>query len=104
MQSTEQSKQAIMNQEKHRLKLALKPRHFKFQRQLALVILLAYWALIAIGTHLPSADGGGVPYLSDKFVHFGAFAGLGFLLACSLMRKTPSLRMVVVLLAITLGY
>jgi VanZ family protein len=96
--------QAPMNREKHPMKPALKSRLFKFKHQLVLVVLFAYWSLIAIGTHLPSGDGGGIPFVSDTLVHFGAFSGLGFLLAWSLMRKAPSLRMVVLLIGITLGY
>jgi VanZ family protein len=45
----------------------------------ASIVLLGYWALIFIGTHLPSAR---MPHLhaSDKLYHFVAFAGLSFLL------------------------
>lgn len=47
--------------------------------RLASVVLLAYWALIFFGTHLPSAR---MPSLhaSDKVYHCVAFAGLSFLL------------------------
>ena len=42
--------------------------------------LTVYWATLCLGTHLP----GGVivtPPVSDKVLHFAAYAGLGFLLA-----------------------
>ncbi len=45
--------------------------------------LVAYWVALCIGTHLP---GGfvGTPLVSDKALHFFAYAGLGFLLAAML--------------------
>jgi VanZ family protein len=47
--------------------------------RLASIVLIAYWALIFVGTHLPSAR---MPSLhaSDKICHFVAFTGLSFLL------------------------
>jgi VanZ family protein len=46
----------------------------------ALLVLLAYWLLIFVGTHLPSHS---IPALGkgDKAIHFAAFGGLAFLLA-----------------------
>ena len=47
---------------------------------LCLVALVLYWSSLAVGTHLPPDD---LPDTgtSDKVLHFGAFLGLGWLLA-----------------------
>jgi len=48
--------------------------------QIVAVVLIAYWTALCLGTHLP----GGVvvaPPVSDKLLHFAAYAGLSFLLA-----------------------
>jgi VanZ family protein len=47
------------------------------------VALVVYWAALCIGTHLP---GGliGTSLVSDKTLHFFAYAGLGILLAATL--------------------
>lgn len=48
--------------------------------RLASLLLLLYWTSIFVGTHIP---GHAMPKvgMSDKLMHFGAFAGLAFLLA-----------------------
>jgi VanZ family protein len=51
-------------------------------RIIALGTLGVYWIGIFVGTHLP--DIGGVGKVYDKFLHFGAYAGLAFLLAATL--------------------
>ncbi len=51
-----------------------------FGIRLAPILLIAYWALIFTGTHLPSVPMPEVPYI-DKVQHFVAFLGLAFLLA-----------------------
>ena len=49
----------------------------------ALGTLGVYWTAIFVGTHLP--DGiRGLGQFYDKFLHFGAYAGLAFLLAATL--------------------
>lgn len=65
----------------------------------ASVVLLAYWALIFIGTHLPSAR---MPHLqaSDKFYHFVAFAGLSFLLCWAIPSSRFSWGKILVLAAV----
>ena len=48
--------------------------------QILAVVLTVYWATLCLGTHVP----GRVivtPPVSDKVLHFVAYAGLGFLLA-----------------------
>ena len=64
----------------------------------ASVVLLAYWALIFVGTHLPSAR---MPSLhaSDKFYHFVAFAGLSFLLCWAIPSSRVSWGKILVLAA-----
>jgi VanZ family protein len=51
------------------------------RRALALLLLL-YWAALALATHLPSYGGGPARY-SDKLAHFCGYAGLAFLLSCA---------------------
>lgn len=72
--------------------------------RLASVVLLAYWALIFVGTHLPSAR---MPSLhaSDKLCHFLAFAGLTFLLCWAIPSSRVSWGKILVLAgAIALTY
>lgn len=47
--------------------------------RIAFVVLLAYWLLIFVGTHIPATS---LPSLdgADKLYHFLAFGGLAFLL------------------------
>ncbi len=42
--------------------------------------LVVYWLLLLLGTHLPSSGLGDI-HVSDKSLHFYAYAGLAFLLA-----------------------
>ena len=51
-------------------------------RFVSLSILGIYWLAIFFGTHLP--QGQGVGGINDKLLHFGAYAGLAFLLAAAL--------------------
>jgi len=72
--------------------------------RLASIVLLAYWALIFVGTHLPSAR---MPHLhaSDKFYHFVAFAGLSFLLCWAIPSSRVSWGKILILAAfITISY
>lgn len=57
-----------------------------FGFRLAPMLLIVYWILIFTGTHLPGSSMKSVD-VSDKLMHFGAFAGLSFLLAWSLPRR-----------------
>lgn len=57
-----------------------------FGFRIAPMLLVFYWILIFTGTHLPGSSVKSVG-ISDKLLHFGAFAGLSFLLAWSLPRK-----------------
>ena len=45
--------------------------------------LIVYWVALCIGTHVPGGFAG-TPLVSDKVLHFVAYAGLGFLLAAML--------------------
>ncbi|WP_164104134.1 VanZ family protein [Candidatus Laterigemmans baculatus] len=57
-----------------------------FGFRLAPILLLVYWILIFTGTHLPGSELRSL-HVKDKVLHFGAFAGLAFLLAWSLPRR-----------------
>ncbi len=48
--------------------------------RLATVLLLAYWAALAGGTHWPNYGSGPARY-NDKLAHFVGYAGLAFLLS-----------------------
>jgi VanZ family protein len=52
--------------------------------------VLAYWAAMTLGTHLPGPAVPEIPY-SDKSLHFMAYAGLGFLLAWAWATRRPFL-------------
>jgi len=56
-------------------------------RNIALGTLAVYWMAIFIGTHLPN-DLPSLGEVDDKLLHFGAYAGLAFLLAaaCTTLR------------------
>ena len=66
--------------------------------RLASVVLLAYWTLIFVGTHLPSAR---MPSLhaSDKVYHCIAFTGLSFLLCWAIPSSRVSWGKILVLAA-----
>lgn len=55
----------------------------RFSRRfpIAAAILLCYWGTIFVGTHVPGSVLG-EPKIWDKALHFIAYAGLAFLLAC----------------------
>lgn len=57
-----------------------------FGFRIAPVLLAVYWILIFTGTHLPGSPIKSFD-ISDKLMHFTAFAGLSFLLAWSLPRQ-----------------
>jgi VanZ family protein len=68
-------------------------------------LLAVYWLALCIGTHIPKIpeplEVGG----SDKFMHYGAYAGLAFLLAAWWTSAGRlSLGTAVILMAICLGY
>lgn len=66
--------------------------------RLASVVLLAYWALIFFGTHLPKTA---MPSLSasDKVYHCVAFMGLSFLLCWAIPSSRCTLGVILVLAA-----
>ena len=47
----------------------------------SLVILVCYWLAMFAGTHWPRLNLSAFPTNFDKVLHFGAYAGLSFLLA-----------------------
>ena len=72
--------------------------------QIAAVILLIYWGTIFVGTHVPGSMLG-EPNFWDKALHFLAYAGLAFLLACVRgYRSPPTLRTYLGLLALVALY
>ncbi len=48
--------------------------------RLATILLASYWFLLFVATHMPKAPTVRIHY-ADKIFHFGAYAGLAFLLA-----------------------
>ncbi|MEX0818140.1 MAG: VanZ family protein [Pirellulaceae bacterium] len=52
-------------------------------RMISLGTLGVYWIAIFVGTHMPHGVRGPVK-VHDKVLHFGAYAGLAFLLAAAL--------------------
>jgi VanZ family protein len=52
-------------------------------RIVSLGMLAVYWIAIFVGTHVPHGVHG-VGRVNDKVLHFGAYAGLAFLLAAAL--------------------
>ncbi|MCH5377122.1 MAG: VanZ family protein [Planctomycetes bacterium] len=50
--------------------------------RLVTTTLVVYWILLLLGTHLPAPAVGDLR-VSDKLLHFSAYAGLAFLLACT---------------------
>jgi VanZ family protein len=50
-------------------------------RRLLGAALACYWIAMFIGTHVPMPKLPDLPKSSDKWMHFGAYAGLAFLLA-----------------------
>ena len=74
------------------------------RRQVATLMLVCYWLLLFVGTHLPGRLVHGIRF-SDKFLHLGAFAGLAFLLAYAFSgrRPTPARLMLVAVVASCYG-
>lgn len=71
----------------------------------ALVLALAYWVLIFVGTHLPMPPKTHVN-VNDKLQHAGAYAGLAFLLLAAARAFKPrrlSTYVVVVLIGLAYG-
>ena len=54
-------------------------------------LAMAYLAALVVGTHLPPTAVRVPPTLSDKLLHFGAYAGLAFLLAMAWETSTGRL-------------
>ncbi len=73
-------------------------RLFMSIMRLASIVLVAYWALIFFGTHIPKAS---MPSLnaSDKVYHCGAFMGLSFLLCWAIPSSRFSLGTILILTA-----
>ncbi len=73
-------------------------RLFMSIMRLASIVLVAYWALIFFGTHIPKAS---MPNLnaSDKVYHCGAFMGLAFLLCWAIPSSRFSLNKILILTA-----
>ncbi|WP_231615762.1 VanZ family protein [Novipirellula artificiosorum] len=70
--------------------------------RLAVATLVAYWVAIFVGTHLPNHVIHG-PAISDKLMHFSAFAGLGLLL-CYITTSDRLVRRFSMIAAIGLCY
>lgn len=49
-------------------------------RPWVLLALVAFWGAMFVGTHIPMPPTPDLPSGSDKYMHFGAYAGLAFLL------------------------
>ena len=66
-------------------------------------MLLFYWAVLFVGTHVP---GRMIPSElgNDKFMHFVAFAGLSFLLCWVIAPLRPTFRVMGLTLLIVMGY
>ncbi len=70
----------------------------------ASIVLSVYWLLIFVGTHLPKNALPNVSW-SDKLYHFGAFAGLSFLLCWAIPSSRFSLRTILAAaLVMAIGY
>jgi VanZ family protein len=78
-------------------------RHWNVFRRLTLLLLVFYWIALFVGTHVPrpTVDLGG---FNDKFLHFGAYAGLAFLLAWSLAGFRPTIRVILSVILIVAVY
>jgi hypothetical protein len=66
-------------------------------------ILAGYWLAIFTGTHLPGRIVQGA-VSNDKMAHFGALAGLAFLLAWVLAPFRPSRRVIVITFLVAVTY
>lgn len=68
-------------------------------------VLGVYWSLLFIGTHIPRPETFIPPGVSDKLLHFCAFAGLAFLYAlCRSQHDERTARSYVTSFAVLAGY
>ena len=75
------------------------------RRTVSGIILLVYWILLFLGTHLPSIDVGGDGPYHDKYLHLIAFTVLAVLFSwfdLGLKPLTP--KKLIFLLAVLIGY
>jgi len=69
------------------------------------IMLLVYWILLFLGTHLPSIDVGVAAPHHDKFLHVTAFTGLAVLLSWFVLGLKPvTKRSCFIILAVLLSY
>ena len=67
------------------------PASWKTRALLMIVATALYWTVIFAGTHMPGSKHPSMGH-NDKFAHFGAFVGLGFLLCgCAACFRRPGL-------------
>lgn len=74
-----------------------------FGFRLAPILLVIYWAMLFTGTHLPGSSFRGF-HFNDKVMHFGAFAGLAFLLAWALPKSIKRINGLVIAAILILAY
>ncbi len=74
-----------------------------FGFRLAPILLVIYWAMLFTGTHLPGSSLRGV-HFNDKLMHFGAFAGLAFLLAWALPKSIGRINSLVIAAILIMTY
>jgi VanZ family protein len=72
------------------------------RRRIAIVILGLYWTAIFWGTHTPGQFHS--VHAGDKVLHFGAFAGLAFLLSWCLAGFRPTRGAAVLMLSVAVVY
>ena len=73
------------------------------RRLAALVVLVVYWLTLFIATHIPPPRVQSVT-VSDKTMHFVAYAGLAFLLAWAVLATRPTWGRLIMVLLITISY
>lgn len=72
---------------------------------IATVLLVVFWASLFLATHLPLPSGGIGRHLSDKALHFAAYAGLALLLCWAISsRRTFSMSTSVMVVLIAAVY
>jgi VanZ family protein len=54
---------------------------------IATILLVVFWVGLFLATHLPLPSGAVGKHVSDKVLHFGAYAGLAFLLCWALSSR-----------------
>ncbi len=70
---------------------------FQIHTRAATGLLALYWCSLFVGTHLPRVPGGGL-HVSDKLLHFLAYAGLSCLVAIAFSsRQRRGLRLYLVI-------